>query len=124
MIPRRLRRSLARAFAAAGGRKGVHLFVTPRDALPWRASNLSTTTQRYRDEAIADGLPLTPAGPDRLTCYRWRHTAASTLLMEGVDMATVAELLGTSVVMIQRVYGHILAGHLAQAAERLTNRRR
>lgn len=122
IVPRRLRRMLRRMYESAGRNKGARLFGTPR-GLSWTSTNLSTITQRYREEAIRDGLPLTPEGPDRLTCYRWRHTAASSLLMDGVDMATVAEILGTSVNMIQKVYGHILDSHLAQAAERLANRR-
>jgi integrase len=63
-------------------------------------------------------------GDDRLTNYRWRHTAASTLLMMGVDTLTVAELLGTSPEMIFRHYGHILDDHLATAASKLAGGRR
>ncbi len=51
--------------------------------------------------------------------YRFRHAAASTLLMLGVDVPTVAELLGTSAEMIYRNYGHILDKHLEQAAGKL-----
>jgi integrase len=63
-------------------------------------------------------------GHDRLVNYRWRHTAASTLLMLGVDIPTVAELLGTSPDMLYRHYGHLLDAHLRSAAEKLTGRAR
>jgi site-specific recombinase XerD len=58
-----------------------------------------------------------------ITNYLWRHVAASDLLMSGVDVATVAELLGTSAAQIQRTYGHLLEDHLAAASERLGRRR-
>jgi hypothetical protein len=36
--------------------------------------------------------------------------------MHGHDLYTVAELLGTSAEVIQSTYGHLLDGHLANAA--------
>lgn len=39
--------------------------------------------------------------------------------MMGVELATVAEILGTSVGMLERHYGHLLDDHVAQAAELL-----
>lgn len=118
-VPSSLARSLRRRMR--GGNELI--FSTPRDRVKWSATNLSTTTQRYRREAIADGVQLLDTGADRLTCYRWRHTAASSLLMQGIDIATVAELLGTSVRMIQLHYGHLLSGHLARAAQVLARGR-
>lgn len=48
----------------------------------------------------------------------------SSLLMQGVPISVVAELLGTSAQMIATTYGHILSGHLADAAEALARRKR
>jgi integrase len=59
------------------------------------------------------------SGSNRMDNYRWRHTAISTLLMRGEDIATVAAFTGTSVAMIERTYGHLLDRHLQGAAERL-----
>jgi integrase len=115
-VPVRLRRSLLRQ--ASRLPSDVWLFTSPR-GLRWGKSNLGTTTQRQREAARAAGVPLQA----RLTCYLWRHVAASDLLMKGVDIATVAELLGTSPQQITRTYGHLLKGHLAAAAERLAQRR-
>jgi integrase len=71
-------------------------------------------------QAIDAGVPLLKdEGPDRLICYRWRHTAASKLLMDGVPIAVVADLLGTSAQMIAKVYGRILDEPLANAASLL-----
>jgi len=117
-VPRRLHRMLRRAEGASG----VLVFPSPRGG-QWTPSHLSVTTARRRREAIADGVPLSDEGPDRLTCYRWRHTAASSLLMSSVPVATVAELLGTSPQQIAATYGHLLSDHLADAADVLVRRR-
>jgi integrase len=93
-------------------------------AQPWPdGSRLAQKIRKVRDEAIEAGVPLVGKGPKRLVNYIWRHTAASTLIMEGVDLATVAELLGTSVEMLRQHYSHILDDHLASAADVLTRRR-
>jgi integrase len=65
---------------------------------------------------VLDRVILKDEGANRLVNYRWRHTAISTLLMMGIDVATVAELAGTSADMIRRHYGHLLDQHLARAA--------
>jgi integrase len=118
-LPSRLIRSLRRR---AGQPDGL-IWRTPR-GLAWSGSNLATYTARLRAAAIADGIPVLADGPDRLVNYRWRHTAATSLLQDGVPIATVAELLGTSPAMIARTYAHILSDHLSAAAETLARRRR
>ena len=120
-LPARLCRSLLRRMHATGDLDSL-IWTAPRGG-PWSISNLSTYTARIRDLAIADGLQVQAEGPDRLVNYRWRHTAASSLLMSGVDLITVAELLGTSVKMLTHHYAHLLQGHLGQAAERLARKR-
>ena len=146
-----LTRALHREHRRCGGRR--HVFVHGRgqggrgEGEPWRdGSVLSKVVLRVRRELIArqaewnatlkSGGTVRPwearmaavavqdDGPDKLSHYRWRHTAASTLLMAGVDVPTVAELLGTSPDMIYRSYGHILDGHLAAAAEHTVTGRR
>jgi integrase len=67
-------------------------------------------------QALLARVDLAEDGADRWTAYRLRHTAASALLMHGHDLYTVAELLGTSAEVIQSTYGHLLDGHLANAA--------
>jgi site-specific recombinase XerD len=92
------------------------IFLTPRGK-PWNQSRLSAATRIYRSRAIADGVKLRDIGPERLTCYRWRHTAITNLLMEGVPIQTVADLMGMSATQISKTYAHLLKGHLADAAE-------
>jgi integrase len=125
--------ALSRALKREHDRPGRHpwaVFVHGRGrggvgaGEPWPdGSTLAKTVRRVRREAITAGIQIQDTGHQRLTNYRWRHTAASTLLMMGVDVSTVAELLGTSEEMIRRHYGHLLDKHLAAAAEKLTGAR-
>ena len=82
----------------------------------WSETALPNKVCALRRLAIADGVPLLDEGPNRFVMYRLRHTRAAELLMGGVDIGTVAKLLGTSVSMIEGTYGSYTAGHLAEAA--------
>jgi integrase len=143
VLTRALRRQLDRiplndewVFVHRGGRGGKGAIE------PWRdGSTLSKTVRRVRGELVTlqaatrkrieEGEPVKAwerrraavvvreEGDNRLVNYRWRHTAISTLLMHGVDVATVAELTGTSPDMIYKHYGHLLDSHLQVAAEKL-----
>lgn len=48
-----------------------------------------------------------------------RHTFASWLLQEGVSIYEVAKLMGDTVGMVEKVYGHMQAHHLLGAVNRL-----
>lgn len=113
---------------------------------PWKVIPLSKLVREVRRAAIAEAARVRAAleagadvpagdrwladvkmqdeGANRLVNYQWRHTAISTLIMMGVDVATVAELTGTSPEMIRQHYGHLLDEHLALAAEKLATARR
>jgi site-specific recombinase XerD len=53
--------------------------------------------------------------PEGVTAYTLRHSTITDLVTAGLDVLTVAQLSGTSVVMIQKHYGHLRADHAAQA---------
>ena len=116
-LPLRLHRMLRRRRAS-----GSPILFATRTGIAWSSSNLSVATRKLRAKAIKDGVPLRDDGPDRLTCYRWRHTAISSLLTNFVPVSVVAELMGTSPQMISTTYTHILSGHLSEAAERLARK--
>ena len=96
---------------------GVGLAKKVRDV---RRAAIAEGGRRVAAGGPLRGLDLIKdSGLDRVHNYRWRHTAISTLLRQGVDVPTIAELMGTGPAMIYRTYGHLLSDHLARAAERL-----
>jgi integrase len=81
---------------------------------PWTTNAIRCRMRRIRSKL---GLP---AGT---VAYSFRHSYITEAMQRGVDVATVAELTGTSVAMIQRHYGHLgqKGEHLRQAARRASN---
>lgn len=56
---------------------------------------------------------------DEITIYSFRHLWMSEALMNGVDISTTARMAGTSVLMVERVYGHLSGQHMADAQTKL-----
>jgi len=59
------------------------------------------------------------AGGRDFTWYCLRHTFASRLVMEGVDIRTVAELMGRQQIQMTMRYAHLAPAHQAAAVEPL-----
>ena len=57
--------------------------------------------------------------PAATTAYTLRHSVISDLVHDGLDLLTVAQISGTSVVMIERHYGHLRSEVAAGALARL-----
>lgn len=58
-----------------------------------------------------------------ITIYSFRHLWISEMLMAGVDVLLVARMAGTSVAMIERVYGHFRNQSYQEAQARLDRER-
>lgn len=59
--------------------------------------------------------------PDTATAYALRHSTITDLIaLHRLDTMTVAQLSGTSLVMIEKHYGHLLRDHAAKALAALT----
>jgi integrase len=58
-----------------------------------------------------------------ITIYSFRHGWISDALMAGIDVATVSKMAGTSISMIEKVYGHYRNDHFADAQKRLMEAR-
>ncbi len=58
--------------------------------------------------------------PEGVTAYTIRHSVITDLIHAGLDTLTVAQLSGTSVLMIERHYGHLTNKHARKALARLT----
>jgi site-specific recombinase XerD len=61
----------------------------------------------------------TRAGIEGASIHTLRHTAASHLVMAGVDLATVARILGHRDITTTMVYAHLASDHLQGAIKRL-----
>jgi hypothetical protein len=57
--------------------------------------------------------------PPTTTACSLRHSVISDLVHDGLDLLTVAQISGTSVVMIERHYGHLRGEIAATALARL-----
>jgi site-specific recombinase XerD len=86
---------------------------------PWTVRNMAKRFQRLKQ--IAKALKRTIR--DEITVYNFRHLWISEALMAGNDAVTVARMAGTSLAMIERVYGHFSNQHLQEAQERLDQAR-
>lgn len=67
-----------------------------------------------KEAAKAAGLPL------EIVAYSLRHTAISEMIMGGMDTYKVAALTGTSVLMIERNYGHLQSDRMRTELDRVT----
>jgi len=54
-----------------------------------------------------------------VTLHTFRHTFASWLVMESVDIPTIAELLGHADIKTTMKYAHLAPEHVKKAVERL-----
>lgn len=99
--------SVANLFACAGKAKlpTAHLF-TRADGLEWIKDKWSCPV---REAVAAAGLP------EGTTIYTLRHSVITDMAGAGVNLMTLAQIAGTSILMIQKHYGH-LTGDQARAA--------
>ena len=100
-----LRARVVAALERRAHRRGI-LFPAPE------GGRIEINNFRHRQWTPA----LTAAGVEHRRIYDLRHTYASWSLAAGVDIFTLARRMGTSVKMIDRTYGHLVAG--ADAYER------
>ena len=61
------------------------------------------------------------AGIEGVTFHTLRHTAASYLVMGGVDLRTVQEILGHADIRVTMRYAHLSPAHKAAAVQKLGN---
>lgn len=109
-------------------RRHLARWASPRWLLP-SATRPDWPNSRDRigehfERVVGDaGLVYGRDEPDGITPHTLRHTFASWLVMEGVDLFTVAKLLGHSDTKeVEETYGHLSPQHKAQAVAKLGNR--
>jgi integrase len=89
---------------------GKHVFVKS-DGSPY-VSNITKSINQIIEKS----------GVDRFTLHDLRHTFASQLVMDGVDLATVQKLMGHSNIKTTMIYTHLAPEHLKLAISRLEKR--
>lgn len=96
---------------AARGRKSGPLFLAD-DGRGWKYSDIRLRFQRLRAKT---------GTTKKCVLYSFRHTWITDALIAGVDVATVAEMAGTSIQMIDRHYGHLCQHrkHMTDAAVKI-----
>jgi integrase len=72
-----------------------------------RRGAVTTNAITCRMKRLKVELGLDP----KVVFYSYRHTFITQAIERGVDVATVAELTGTSISMIQKHYGHLASKH-------------
>lgn len=85
------------------------LFIR-RDGKAWTVSCVAD-----RLNAIKERAGVRP----NITAYGFRHLWCSDAILSGVDVATVAAMMGTSVAMIERTYGHLRSARLMEVHEQV-----
>jgi integrase len=85
------------------------IFTQP-NGKPWNRDLLDKRFRRVRELARVR---------DSITPYAFRHLWISEALMAGIDIATAAKMAGTSIRMVERVYGHFHNAHFEEAKRRL-----
>ena len=102
--------SVADLFAGAVKDKlpTAHL-LTRADGLPWIKDKWSCPVKAA---VAAAGLP------DGTTIYTLRHSVITDMAGAGVNLMTVAQIAGTSILMIQKHYGHLTGDQSRAALER------
>jgi integrase len=88
-----------------------HVFVNS-DGRPYHRNTLFERFKRVKEVAADQGPGKVRA---EITIYSFRDLWISEAMMAGNDIATVARMAGTSVAMIEKVYGHFRVQHLHEA---------
>ena len=95
--------------ARKGGRIITYVFVNP------------VTGEPYIDLRKRFGAVLRRAGIERhFTWHGLRHTAASQMVMSGVNLRTVGKILGHKSYAMTLRYAHVAPGFLQEASEMLS----
>ena len=91
------------------------------DGKPWTVRGTAKRFERIKEVAAKMKLGKVRKA---ISIYDFRHLWISEALMARNDVATVARMAGTSISMIERVYGHFRNEHLQEAQQRLDDERK
>lgn len=95
-------------------------FGRPRTSALAAPSRLQPSTDHWAEKDFPEAVAAAKIKDFRL--HDTRHTFASRLAMEGVDLLTIKELGGWKTLSMVQRYAHLSPGHQRQAIERLVTR--
>lgn len=96
-------------------------WVTPSFRDPSKPLNKHTFEEHFARIVEDAEMIAGRTDPNGVTFHTLRHTFASWLLMRGVDLYTVAQLLGNTVNQVEGTYGHLSRDHRKAAVDRLSD---
>lgn len=94
-------------------------WVMPAIEDPSRPYSYNTFQWHFADMVEDAGLVTGRKDPRGVVFHTLRHTFASWLVMRGVDLYTVAQLLGDTLQMVERTYAHLAPDFKRRAIEAL-----
>jgi integrase len=96
--------------------KEAYIFLTPKSMKSKRIQNIPSLHFKSSFETVR-----AKAGMKDVHLHDLRHTAASHLLMAGVDIRTLAEILGHKTMQMVQRYTHLLNDHKLKAVDRINS---
>ena len=102
------------------GKQPTDLVFLNSDNKPFERKRLAERFNRVKEVAEKENLGKIR---DEITIYSFRDLWISEALMAGNDISTVARMAGTSIAMIERVYGHFRNQYLQDAQKRVDDLR-
>jgi len=113
------RLGVSRVIPAKASLEKILRIVLQHVGSPYVFNNPDTGT-RYQDVKRSFSTACRAAGLSDFNFHDLRHTFASHLVMNGVDMTTVSRLLGHKTLTMTNRYSHLAPGHLQRAVDVLT----
>lgn len=98
------------------------VFPNPRDFKPPKDSKPVKNVRPISDVKKSFAAALKKTGIVDFTFHDLRHTFASHLVMEGVDITTVSRLLGHATLTMTLRYAHLAPKHMASAVNVLSKK--
>lgn len=111
-----------------GRPREAYIFNGPRGT-PWTTNRLGKIWRKIRDgtsraqNSDGQGGNCQTTARSHLTLYAFRHLWISQMLLAGEAIAKVAAMSGTSVLMIEKTYGHFFDDDMAASQKRLDDLR-
>jgi integrase len=94
--------------------------IAKNAVIEWNGKPVRSVRKGFAAAALAAGLAT--SGPDKVTPHVLRHTAATWMMQNGVDLWQAAGFLGMTVEMLQARYGHHHLDFQADAARAVAAR--